>query len=168
MSSADRRLLSTMRLFEAEKRTSLSAFFSRWSPSPDTAVSNALEVVESFDSVSMLRTCLAFPLWRTFGEERGAKDGPVDDSMYDPLIAIVLSAQMLVECPPTTPLGWVKVFRTNIISLLIRCLSSKDPSIRETALCQIASLSESLQVSFGKDHFERWPVNSFGLDFSLR
>ena len=150
MSSADRRLLSIMRLFEAEKRTSLSPFFARWSPSPDATVSDALEVVQNFDPVYMLRTCLAFPLWRRFGEEKDAKDGPADDTMYDPLVVIVLSAQMLVERPPITPLGWVKVFRSNVVSLLIRCLSSKDPNIRETALCQIASFWESVQVSFSK------------------
>ncbi|KAH0839437.1 ribosome 60S biogenesis N-terminal-domain-containing protein [Lanmaoa asiatica] len=147
MSSPDRRLLSIMRLFETEKRTSLSSFFSRWSPSPDATVSDALEVVQNFDPVYMLRTCLAFPLWRRFGEEKGARDGPADDSMYDPLMVIVLSAQMLVECPPMTSLGWVKVFRSNVVSLLIRCLSSKDPNIRETALCQIASLWGNVQKS---------------------
>ncbi|KAG8218153.1 ribosome 60S biogenesis N-terminal-domain-containing protein [Butyriboletus roseoflavus] len=147
MSSPDRRLLSIMRLFEAEKRTSLSPFFSRWSPSSDSTVSEALEVVQTLDPVYMLRTCLAFPSWRRFGEEKGVKEGPADDSMYDPLMAVVLSAQMLVECPPTTPLGWVKVFRSNVVSLLIRCLSAKDPNIRETALCQIASLWESVQMS---------------------
>ncbi|KAG6375258.1 ribosome 60S biogenesis N-terminal-domain-containing protein [Boletus reticuloceps] len=147
MSLPDRRILSIMRLFEGENRTSLSAFFSRWSLSPDATVSDALEVVQNFDPVYMLRTCLAFPSWRRLGEEKGPRDGPADDSMYDPLMAIVLSAQMLVECPPTTPLGWVKVFRSNVVSLLIRCLSSKDPNIRETALCQIASLEESVQKS---------------------
>jgi len=161
MSSSDRRLLSIMRLFEAEKRTSLSPFFSRWSPTPDATVSDALEVVQNFDPVYMLRTCLAFPLWRRFGEERVTRDGSADDSMYDPLMVIVLSAQMLVECPPTTPLGWVKVFRSNVVSLLIRCLSSKDPNIRETALCQVASLWESVQVSFNNDNSDRWFVDSF-------
>lgn len=150
MSSPDRRLLSIMRLFELEKRTSLSVFFSRWSPSPDVTASDALEVVQNFDPVYMLRTCLAFPSWRRFGEEKNMRDSPADGSMYDPLMVIVLSAQMLVECPPITPLGWVKVFRSNIVSFLVRCLSSKDPNIRETALCQIASLWESVQVSSGE------------------
>ncbi|KAG9316606.1 ribosome 60S biogenesis N-terminal-domain-containing protein [Chiua virens] len=81
MSAPDRRLLSIMRLFEEEKRISLSTFFSRWSPSTDATVSDALEVVQNFDPIYMLRTCLAFPLWRRFGKEKGARDGPADDSM---------------------------------------------------------------------------------------
>ncbi|KAF9224544.1 hypothetical protein BS17DRAFT_780022 [Gyrodon lividus] len=147
MSQSDRRLLSVMRLFEAEKRTSVSSFLALWSPSPDATVTNVLEVVQNFDPLQMLRTCLAFPSWRRFGEEKGTKGDPIDESMYDPLIVIVLSAQMLVQCPPTTPLGWVKVFRTNVVSLLIRCFSSKDPNIREAALHQVARLWESIQKS---------------------
>jgi nucleolar pre-ribosomal-associated protein 1 len=147
MSEADRRLLSIMRLFEAEKSTSISSFFARWSPSPDTTVTNVLEAVHNFDPIQMLRTCLAFPSWRRIGQEKGTEGGHTDGSMYDPLLVIVLSAQMLVECPPTTALGWVKVFRTNVVSLLIRCLSSKDPNIREAALCQIAKFWETVQAS---------------------
>ena len=151
MSSPDRRLLSIMRLFETEKRTSLSVFFSRWSPSADGTVTDALEVVQNLDPVYMLRTCLAFPSWRRLKEEKGIRESPTDDSMYDPLMVIALCAQMLVECPPATPLGWVKVFRSNVVSLLIRCLSSKDPNIRETVHCQIASIWESVQVSRSRD-----------------
>ncbi|KAH7884073.1 ribosome 60S biogenesis N-terminal-domain-containing protein [Phlebopus sp. FC_14] len=149
MSSCDRHLLSIFRLFEAEKRTSLSSLFARWSPSPETStsVTNALEVIQNLDPVRMLRTCLAFPTWRRFGEEKYSKEGPTHELMYDPLVVVALSAQMLVESPPTSALGWVKVFRTNIASLLIRCLSSKDPNIRELALCQIARLWETLQDS---------------------
>ncbi|KIJ58791.1 hypothetical protein HYDPIDRAFT_119198 [Hydnomerulius pinastri MD-312] len=148
MSTSDRRLLSIMRLFEAEKHASVSAFFARWSPSPDASVTNVLGVVQNFDPIRMLRTCLAFPNWRRFGEEKGTKQGPVDGSMYDLLIVIVLSSQMLVECLPTSALGWVKVFWTNIVSLLIRCLSSKDSNIWEVALYQIGRYSECIQVLY--------------------
>ncbi|KAF9233345.1 ribosome 60S biogenesis N-terminal-domain-containing protein [Melanogaster broomeanus] len=130
MSQADRRLLSIMRLFEAEKSTSISAFFARWSPSPDTSVTNVLETVQSFRSHPNAQDVSCVPSlatnWRRERRQREA---------------------MLVECPPTTALGWVKVFRTNVVSLLIRCLSSKDPNIREAALCQIAKIWESVQKS---------------------
>ncbi|KIJ58798.1 hypothetical protein HYDPIDRAFT_33811 [Hydnomerulius pinastri MD-312] len=95
----------------------------------------------------MLRTCLAFPNRGRFGEEKDATQGPADELMYDPLIVIVLSVQMLMKCPPTSALGWVKVFRTNIVSLFVRCLSSKDSNIREAALYQIARYSECIQQS---------------------
>ena len=40
-----------MGLFEAEEHTSLSAFFSQWSPSSDAMVSDVLEVVQNFDPI---------------------------------------------------------------------------------------------------------------------
>ncbi|KIJ58984.1 hypothetical protein HYDPIDRAFT_46996, partial [Hydnomerulius pinastri MD-312] len=147
MSASDRRLLSIMRLFEAEKHTSDSTFSARWSPTLDASATSVSEVVQNFDPIRMLRTCLAFPNWRRFGEEKDARQGPADELMYDPLIMIVLSAQMLVERPPVSALGWVKVFRTNIVSLLIRCLSSKDSNIREAVLHQIARYSGCIQRS---------------------
>ena len=65
------RLLSIMRLFEAEKHTSLRPFFSQWSLSPDATAPHLLKVVQNFDRVYMLRTCLAFPAWRRFGDVVG-------------------------------------------------------------------------------------------------
>ncbi|KAL4075510.1 ribosome 60S biogenesis N-terminal-domain-containing protein [Scleroderma citrinum] len=147
LSPSDRRLLSIMRLFEAEKRTSVSPFFSRWSPSLDASVTNILEVMQNLDPIKMLRTCLFFPTWRRLSDAESARDGPNDEHMYDPLLIIALSAQMFVECPPTTALGWVKVFRTNVVSLLIRCLSSKDANMRETGACQLALVWDSIQKS---------------------
>ncbi|KAI6110769.1 ribosome 60S biogenesis N-terminal-domain-containing protein [Pisolithus croceorrhizus] len=148
MSTSDRRLLSIMRLFEAEKRTSISPFFSKWSPSPDASSANILEVVQNFDPVKMLRTCLFFPGWRRFADDaKGVKESPNDDHMYDPLLVIALSAQMLVESPPTAALAWVKLFRTNVVSLLIRCLSSKDVNIREAASCQLSMIFDGIQKS---------------------
>ncbi|KIJ63889.1 hypothetical protein HYDPIDRAFT_65612, partial [Hydnomerulius pinastri MD-312] len=90
MSASDRRLLSIMRLFEAEKHTSDSTFSARWSPTLDASATSVLEVVQNFNPIRMLRTCLAFPNWRRFGEEKDAKQGPADELMYDPLIMIVL------------------------------------------------------------------------------
>ncbi|KIO12008.1 hypothetical protein M404DRAFT_994067 [Pisolithus tinctorius Marx 270] len=148
MSTSDRRLLSIMRLFEAEKRTSISPLFSRWSPSPDASATNILEVVQNLDPVKMLRTCLFFPGWRRFGDdEKGVRENPNDEHMYDPILVIAISAQMFSESPPTTALAWVKLFRSNVVSLLIRCLSSKDVNIREAAACQLAMVSDGIQKS---------------------
>ena len=54
MSPSDRRFLSIMRLFEAEKRTSLSAFFSRWCPSLDATVSDPLPRLPTFTTLILL------------------------------------------------------------------------------------------------------------------
>jgi len=60
--------------------------------------------------------------------------------MYDPLLITSLFAQMFVECPLTTALGWV--------SLFIRCLSSKDANVREIAAYQLALVLDGIPVSF--------------------
>ncbi|KAI6044064.1 ribosome 60S biogenesis N-terminal-domain-containing protein [Pisolithus marmoratus] len=148
MSTSDRRLLSILRLFEAEKRTSISPFFANWSPSSDASATNILEVVQNLDPVKMLRTCLFFPGWRRFvDDEKEVKEDPNAEQMYDPLLVIAISAQMLAESPPTTALAWVKFFRTDVVSLLIRCLSSKDVNIREAASCQLAMIFDGIQTS---------------------
>ena len=92
MPSPNGQFLSIMPLFKTGKHTSLSAFFSRWSSSADATVADALEVVQNFDPVYILCTCLAFLAWRQLEEERGVGESSTDDSMYDPLMVIALCA----------------------------------------------------------------------------
>ncbi len=72
----------------------------------------------------------------------------VDEQIYDPLFIILLFSQMLIEGPPTSALGWVQLFRTNVVSLLIRALSSHQGSFREMAISQISGLYQHMQVCF--------------------
>jgi nucleolar pre-ribosomal-associated protein 1 len=69
-----------------------------------------------------------------------------DAQLYDPLFLILLFAQTLAESPPSSAFAWVELFRTNIVSLLMKALSSKCAGIREVALCQIAALWQHLEV----------------------
>ncbi|KAI6003337.1 ribosome 60S biogenesis N-terminal-domain-containing protein [Pisolithus marmoratus] len=126
MSTSDRRLLSILMLFEAEKRTSISPFFANWSPSSDASATNILEVVQNLDPVKMLRTCLFFPGWRRFGDdEKGNARG--------------------IAANDGACMG--QVFQDYVVSLLIRCLSSKDVNIREAASCQLAMIFDGIQTS---------------------
>lgn len=58
---------------------------------------------------------------------------------------ILLFALVLAEAK-TAP-GWVELFRTNIVGLVIRALSAKDESLRELAGSQIAVLWKCLEVN---------------------
>ncbi|KAH7927036.1 hypothetical protein BV22DRAFT_1103957 [Leucogyrophana mollusca] len=147
MSVADRRLLSIFKLFETERKISVSSILSTWSPSSDIIVTKPIEAVQNLEPIRILRTCLVFPIWRRFMDEDDDCHAVIDDQVYDPLFVVSLVAQMLSETPPTSALAWVEVFRTNAISLLIRCLSAKDPNLREASLCQIAALWHYLQAS---------------------
>jgi nucleolar pre-ribosomal-associated protein 1 len=44
-------------------------------------------------------------------------------------------------------MGWVELFRTNVVSLLISTLSAKDSEMRELAIDQLALLYSALEVS---------------------
>lgn len=69
-----------------------------------------------------------------------------DAQLYDPLFLMLLFAQTLAENSPSSAFAWVELFRTNIVSLLIKAVSSKCGGIREVALCQIAALWQHLEV----------------------
>ena len=146
LSSADGQLLSIFRLFEAHRNASIASLLARWSPSANQASSTSLEAIQSVDPILVLRTWLNFPRWRRLEEPITEMASAHDAQLYDPLFLILLFAQMLAENPPSSAFAWVELFRTNIVSLLIKALSSKCGGIREVALNQIAALWQHLEV----------------------
>lgn len=100
--------------------------------------------MQSLDPVRVFKTCLAFPKWRRINEPV-TDVHPEDAQLYDPVFVTLLFAQMLVGELPNLALGWVQLFRTNIVSLLIRTLSSKDDHLRDVATGQLGGLYNYLQ-----------------------
>jgi nucleolar pre-ribosomal-associated protein 1 len=146
-SMSDRKLLSIFQLFEQHRKVSVASIVSRWSPSRNMPSSNALDAVHNLDSAKVLRTCLSFPNWRRLSDLAQERINVFDEQLYDPVFLILLFARMLSENPPTSAFTWVELFRTNIVGLLIRCMSCKDEHIRELALCQIVALWCCLEVT---------------------
>ncbi|THV01983.1 hypothetical protein K435DRAFT_717738 [Dendrothele bispora CBS 962.96] len=143
VSLPDRKILSIFLLFEVQRKTSVASLLSQWSATPGTASSSVLEALQSIDSISVLRTCLHFPQWRTFEDEYSSDQESVrsrEENLYDPVFLILLFTHVLAEDPPKTTFAWVELFRTNVVSLLLRSLSAKDEQIRELAASQIALL----------------------------
>jgi nucleolar pre-ribosomal-associated protein 1 len=131
MSRSVRRLLSLMRFFEAEKRTSISLFLARWSPSPDTTVTNVLDVAQNSDPIQFLWTFL-HSLGDDLAKRKARREahGCVDIRSAHSDYLIGTDARR-VSSHNHIRLG-VKVFRTNAATLLIRCLSRKTPtSVRQ-------------------------------------
>ncbi|KAH7907124.1 ribosome 60S biogenesis N-terminal-domain-containing protein [Hygrophoropsis aurantiaca] len=151
---SDRRLLSIFKLFENQKRIPVSSILIKWSPSSDITVTKPIDAVLNLDPIRMLRTCLVFPVSRKLVDNNDDHLSIIDDQVYDPSFVISLAAQMLFGYPPTSALGWVEVFRTNIVSLLIRSLSAKDPNLREAALCQIAGLWQCIKSSDMQEKYQ--------------
>lgn len=146
LSISDRKLLSIFQLFEVQRKSSVASLLSRWSSSPDVTSTTVLDAVHSLDAILVLRTCLNFPKWRRLEEQSTGSKSSHDIQLYDPIFLILIFAQMLSDTPPTSAFAWVELFRTNIVSLLIRSISSKDHRIREVAICQIAALWKCLEV----------------------
>jgi len=140
LSTSDRQLLSIFQLFETHRKTSVASVIGRWTSSLDATSSTPLEALQSLDSIRVLRTCLAFPSRRSFVEAANDKEGLHDGQMYDPVFVMLLFGHVFSHSPPDSALAWVALFRTNIVSLLIRTLSSKDSDMRKVALCQIVTL----------------------------
>ena len=147
LSSSDLKLLSIFRLFENERKLSVSMLFSRWSTNTCSAASNSLEAIQSLDPNLVFRTSLHYPRWRRLDDQSKHSVSNHDAQLYDPIFLILLFGTMLSESPPSTSYAWLEMFRTNIVGLLIRSLSCKDACVRDMALCHLAALWKSLQVS---------------------
>ncbi|KAF7984362.1 hypothetical protein HWV62_15393 [Athelia sp. TMB] len=139
-------LLSVFRLFEAHRKTSSASLLCRWSSSSDVSTS-PLEATLSLEPIRVLRTCLAFPTSISLGPDDPAPVRVGDSLIYDPNFVISLVAHTLLVSPPTSALHWVQFFRTNVVSLLVRCLSARDCALRSAALSQIANLWKYLETA---------------------
>lgn len=146
LSCSDRQLLSIFQLFEKQRRTSVASIIGRWSSSSDSTSPTPLEALRSIDSIRVLRTCLAFPYEISFEAVVDDQKSPYDGQIYDPVFVMLLFGHMFSHSPPDSALAWVDLFRTNVVSLLIRTLSSKNNDVRKIALSQIATLWKCLEV----------------------
>lgn len=109
-----------------------------------------LDAVLSLDAGVVLRTCLNFPKWRRLEFDSQPLPGRTsgeEEGLYDPVFLILLFGHMLAESPPTSVISWIEMFRTNIVSLVLRTLASKDAGMREVALLQIVALYKHMAMA---------------------
>ncbi|GJE99428.1 ribosome 60S biogenesis N-terminal-domain-containing protein [Phanerochaete sordida] len=144
MSVADRHLLSIFQLFETTRKASVSTLLARWSPAADASCTTPLEAIHHLDPARTMKTCLAFPQYYAgpLGED---VDASYDERLYDPVFVMLLFSRVLVDSVPETALAWVQMFRTNVVSLVIRALSSHREEVRTLAITQLAGLYSILQ-----------------------
>ena len=79
-------------------------------------------------------------------DEQADEQVGLDEQVYDPLFVILLVAQMFSLRPPVSSREWVQTFRSNVFSLLIRCISAKDEKIREASLGLLARVWKGVEV----------------------
>ena len=147
LSKPDRQLLSVFQLFERTRKASIVSLLSSWSPAADSPCASALQAIQGLDPARVMKTCVSFPQYYSGQGEDG--DLVADERVYDPVFVLLLFSQMLAGGAPTTALAWVQMFRTNVVSLLIRALSSHVGEVRALAMVQVAGLYAALQVSRG-------------------
>ena len=146
---ADLKILSIFQLFETTRKASVASLLSGWSTSTDITSENPLEAIQSLEPSRVLKTCLEYPDWRKLVEEdKDEHDfSRSNDQLYDPAFVLLLFAQMLSESGPSSALAWVQLFRSNVVSLILRTLSAKDDALREIAWAQIAALYRLVEVN---------------------
>ncbi len=111
---------------------------------------NALGALLNLDPVAVFRTCLVFPSWRKLDDLGHHLDitHALDARLYDPIFVALLMAHVLDVQRPSSAVEWVRLFRTNAVSLLIRSLSSRNILLRNTCVCQISAIMDALEVFF--------------------
>ncbi|KZT20563.1 hypothetical protein NEOLEDRAFT_1140540 [Neolentinus lepideus HHB14362 ss-1] len=144
LSLPDQRLFGIFRLFEETRQMSLGSLLSRWCSARDTVSMNGLAAISNLDANRVFRTCLTFPVRRDVNV-RGYVNLHAGAELYDPLYITLLFSQVLLDTLPNGALAWVQLFRTNVVSLIIRGLSSSDAMLRRISLGQIVALYKCLQ-----------------------
>jgi len=146
LTEADLLILSIFQLFEIQRKISLTSLFNHWSFSSGIACSSPLEAIQSLDPALVFRTTLHFPKWRRFQTDIAIRINSHDRQLYDPIFLLLLLNCIFSEHSPPTPLGWIELFRTNIVGLCLLTVSSNDPPLRSLGLSLLTGLYKSIEV----------------------
>ena len=147
---SDRALISIFHLFEDHEKLSCASLLSAWSGSGNTGSGDALGAVLSLDAAKVFHTCLNYPRELKFNLEHEYHDlSWLKEDLYDPLFLNLIFSRVVSGNSLVSALSWVQFFRTNIVCVVIRSLSSKDGAFRELALCNLSGLWKLLEVRGG-------------------
>ena len=101
----------------------------------------------SLDAAKVFHTCLSYPRGLKFDLDHKYHDqSEFGEEIYDPLFLNLIFARVVSGNSQSSALSWVQFFRTNIICVVIRSLSSKDDAFRQLALCNLSGLWKLLEV----------------------
>ncbi|KIO25995.1 hypothetical protein M407DRAFT_8076 [Tulasnella calospora MUT 4182] len=144
-SLADRRMLSVFQLFERHRRVSASSLLSRWSAKAGSISSSAFEAVTSLDPTKMERTFLKFPQSRSIAVDQVREYRDCDEESYDPVFVMLLLTACVNEGPTKNGISWVELFRTNVLSVVVAGVSSREGDIRRMAVSVLGLAWRALQ-----------------------
>ncbi|KAF8505077.1 ribosome 60S biogenesis N-terminal-domain-containing protein, partial [Hysterangium stoloniferum] len=146
LSLPDQLLLTIFYLYERERKESTASIFCAWSTSPSGSVSaDIVKAIISLDASKVFRTCTAFPTRRSSDGSVVNKEFARDGNLYDPLFLTLLVGQFLVQKGTISSTTWVQLFRSNIFSLLICALTSRDEEFRKLAVTILGGVFQRVQ-----------------------
>ncbi|VDC04040.1 unnamed protein product, partial [Peniophora sp. CBMAI 1063] len=146
-SPSDRRIFGIFRLYEETRKVSVAPLFGQRSAA-DRAGGTCLQVLLGLDASQVFRTCLAFPA-RAKETVFAAGEGGAPfaaEQVYEPAFVVALLGQALVGDMPRSALEWVAFFRTNVVCVAIRCLSSEDGEMRGVAVGCLAAVRRRMDA----------------------
>jgi len=94
----------------------------------------------------LFRTALYFPLDHTSIDDPAVVQS-FNEHIYDPAFVLLLLSQLVVEGFPTSSLELLEFFKTNIVCVTVRALSSFNVQFRQIARGQLSCIHKLLQVS---------------------
>lgn len=147
-SSSDHVIFDIFRLYERHHRFSSATMLGQWTRSKDQMSNGCLEALLNLDPNIVFRTCLRFPYRRKLHTDPQSETDITPECMqlYDPTFILLLVGNIMLDEPPECAASWVKFFRTNAVSLLIRLLSHTDALVRRITLQLIGTLWQLVKV----------------------
>ncbi len=150
-SRADRKILGILHLFERERKMSVVSLLAQWHPessSPNDA-SSPVELLCALNSTVVFQSAILLSNRRTLEnfEEETASEEDGDDRSYDCILLLMLLAHIISHAPPTKHVSWLGLFRSNVFSVALRCLSLKDWTLRKLAYLIIGNTWQTIQVT---------------------
>ena len=147
----DRQILDIFHLFEQQRKCSVSSLISQWNPAFGHLSSGVLNSITSLDPSIVFATCTNFPKWRSLLMTSGPTSvTDIQEGHYDPLFVVLLLGlvnQADGASITISNMDWVQLFRSNVVCVLISCLSSRQDTLRALAWTVFGGLLLTIQVS---------------------
>ncbi|EJT99629.1 hypothetical protein DACRYDRAFT_95959 [Dacryopinax primogenitus] len=142
LSIADRRIVNLLRMFEKQRSaTALSLLATGLHGASSTRV---IDLLCSLDAARILKTCVEFPQWREFNTEVDTVPETDQSDLYDPVYVFGLFSAVVSQ-ESLKGLEWVRIGRTNVMSLAICALASKQARMRKVAATLIGATWTAIQ-----------------------
>ncbi|OCF45143.1 hypothetical protein I317_00945 [Kwoniella heveanensis CBS 569] len=149
----DRLILNMFQLFEGYRKISVASILRFWSSNGLVGSGNrSFDALTSLDPAKVFTTCQNYPLRRSLrGHDKQDQKPDEGENLYDPVFVMGLLSSTMCE-GTITGLDWVEILRSNVLSLTVCGLSSRDAEIRALANYILA---KAFSLILKKPFFER-------------